>query len=221
MHHAITNGLLRQGWALPAEAPRSLQVHMGMEEKGWDHHFMGSTKQYVGKESWDPQGREGGDQYRAWNDYNEGGAAQYTDMRSTWGDMEGSYDEDHYPYAWRDAVDDIVHEKDFQDVHDKNNHVPWYPSFYGNVYNRTEHYLEPSLFRSSEWDDEKGLCIQIIEDDVNIMCRHGGNSSHDMNRDNEDIHDFHSLQGSNSIESTSPAQNPWPFYNNLYNSTQF
>jgi hypothetical protein len=32
MHHAITNGLLRQGWALAAEAPQSLQVHLDMED---------------------------------------------------------------------------------------------------------------------------------------------------------------------------------------------
>jgi hypothetical protein len=41
MHHAITNGLLRQGWAPAAKAPRSPQVHTGMEDRGWDHHFTG------------------------------------------------------------------------------------------------------------------------------------------------------------------------------------
>jgi hypothetical protein len=73
--------------------------------------------------------------------------AQYTDMRSTWGGREGSYREDHYPYAWRDVVDDSVHKEDFQDVHDENNHVPWYPSFYGNVYDWTEHYPVSPPFR--------------------------------------------------------------------------
>jgi hypothetical protein len=41
MQHAITNGLLRQGWAPAVEAPRSPQVHMGMEDRAWDHHFTG------------------------------------------------------------------------------------------------------------------------------------------------------------------------------------
>jgi hypothetical protein len=58
---------------------------------------MGGGKQYGGLESWDPQGREGGDQYRAWNDHNQGTSAQYTDMRSTWEGREGSYSENHYP----------------------------------------------------------------------------------------------------------------------------
>jgi hypothetical protein len=101
--------------------------------------FYGGQWTIRGWESWDPQGREGGNQYRAWNDHNEGRAAQYTDVRSTWGGREGSYSEDHYPYAWRDVVDDTIHEEDFQDVHDENNHVPRYPFFYGNVYDRTEH----------------------------------------------------------------------------------
>jgi hypothetical protein len=138
MHHTITNGLLRQGWALAVEAPRSPQVHMGMEDREWDHHFTGGGEQYGGWESWDSQCREGGNQYKAWNDHNQGRAVQYMDVRSMWGGREGSYSEDHYPYAWRDVVDDIVHEEDFQDVHDENNHVPWYPSFYGNIYDRTE-----------------------------------------------------------------------------------
>jgi hypothetical protein len=34
MHHAITNRLLRQGLALPAEAPQSLCVHMDMQYIG-------------------------------------------------------------------------------------------------------------------------------------------------------------------------------------------
>jgi hypothetical protein len=42
MHHAITNGLLRKGWALIVEAPQSPQVHMGMEDRAWDHHFTSS-----------------------------------------------------------------------------------------------------------------------------------------------------------------------------------
>jgi hypothetical protein len=113
IQHAITNGLLRQGWATVVETPRSPQVHTGMEDRAWDHHFTGSSEQYGGWESWDPQGREGGDQYRAWNDHNQGRAAQYTDVRSTWGGRKGSYSEDRYPYAWRDAVDDTVREEDF------------------------------------------------------------------------------------------------------------
>jgi hypothetical protein len=70
MQHAIPNGLLMQGWAPTVEAPQSLQVHTGMEDRAWDHHFTGGGEQYRGWESWDPQGREGGDQYRAWNDHN-------------------------------------------------------------------------------------------------------------------------------------------------------
>jgi hypothetical protein len=215
MHQAITHGLLRQGWAPAVEAPRSPQVHTGMEDRGWDHHFIGGGEQYGGWESWDPQGKEGGDQYRAWNDHNHCRAAQYMDVRSTWGGREGSYSEDHYPYAWRDVVDDTVHEEDFQDVHDENNHVPWYPSFPGNVYDRTERYPVSLLFDTSEWDDERVLHTRIIGDDVNIMRGGGGNSSRKMNRDNEDIHDSHSWQGNTSTESTSRAWNPWPFYDNL------
>jgi hypothetical protein len=45
-------------------------------------------------------------------------------------------------------VDDTVHEEDFQDVHDENNHVPQYPSFYGNVYDRTKRYLVSPPFRT-------------------------------------------------------------------------
>jgi hypothetical protein len=120
-------------------------------------------------------------------------------MRSMWGDRE------HYPYAWKDVVDDIVHKEYFQDVHDENNHVPQYPSFYGNVYDRTEHYLEPLPFCSSEWDDVRRLRTWIIGDDVNIMRGGGGNYGCEMNRDNEDIHDSHSWQGSTSTESTSRA----------------
>jgi hypothetical protein len=138
MHHAITNGLLKQGYAPPTEAPRSPQVHTGMEDIGWNHHFTSSTEQYRGWESWDPQDREGGDQYRAWKNHNKDRAAQHTNMRSMWGGRECFYSEDHYSYAWRDVVDDTVYEEDFQDVHDENNHVPWYPSFHGNVYDRME-----------------------------------------------------------------------------------
>jgi hypothetical protein len=123
---------------------------------GYGSQRMGSSfysggEQYGGWESWDSQGREGVDQYRAWNDHNQGRAAQYTDVRSMWGGREGSYSKDHYPYAWRDVVDDTVHEEEFQDVHDENNHVLWYPSFHGNVYNRTERYLGSPPFRTSEW----------------------------------------------------------------------
>jgi hypothetical protein len=114
--------------------------------------------------------------------HNQGKVAQYIDMRSMWGGREGSYREDHYPYAWRDVVDDSVHEEDFQYVHDENNYVPWYPSFYGNVYDRTEHYPVSPPFRTSEWDDKRGLRTRIIGDDVNIMRGGGGNSSHEMNR---------------------------------------
>jgi hypothetical protein len=77
-------------------------------------------------------------------------------------------------------------------MHGENNHVPRYPSFYCNVYDRTERYPKPLPFRSSEWNDERGLHTWIIGDDVNIMRGGGGNSGRKMNRDNEDIHDSHS-----------------------------
>ena len=60
MHQAITNRLLKQGWALAAEAPQSPQVHMGIKDIGWDHHCMGGSEQYGGWDSWDPQCKEGG-----------------------------------------------------------------------------------------------------------------------------------------------------------------
>jgi hypothetical protein len=34
-------------------------------------------------------------------------------VRSAWGRREGSYNEDHYPYAWRDVVDDTMYEEYF------------------------------------------------------------------------------------------------------------
>jgi hypothetical protein len=200
MQNAITNGLLKQGWAAAVETPRSPQGHTGMEDRAWDHHFMSSW----GYKSWHPQGREGGD-------HNQGRAPQYTNVRSTWGGREGSYNEDHYPYAWRDVVD----EEDFQVVHDKDNHVPQYPSSHGNVYDRTERYPMSPPFRTSEWDDERELCTRTLGNDVNIRRGGGGNSSREINRDNEDIQGSHSWQGSTSTESTSCAWNPWPFYDNL------
>jgi hypothetical protein len=84
------------------------------------------------------------------------------DMGGTWGNREDSYREVHYLYAWRDIVDDTVHEEDFQDVNVENNHVSQYHLFHGNVYNRTERYPETLPFRRCEWDDERGLCTWII-----------------------------------------------------------
>jgi hypothetical protein len=71
-------------------------------------------------------------------------------------------------------VDETVHEEDFQDVHDEDNHVPQYPSYHGNVYDRTECYPMSPPFRTSEWDDERELCTQTLGDDVNI--RQGASS---------------------------------------------
>jgi hypothetical protein len=48
MQYAITNGLLRQGWAAAVQTPRSPQVHTGMEDRAWDHHFTGGGEQYGG-----------------------------------------------------------------------------------------------------------------------------------------------------------------------------
>jgi hypothetical protein len=41
MQHAITNGLLRQGWALVVETPRSPQVHTGDHYRVWNDHNQG------------------------------------------------------------------------------------------------------------------------------------------------------------------------------------
>jgi hypothetical protein len=185
MHHAIANGLFRQGLAPLVEAPQCPHVHIGTEDKGWNHHFTSGDDQYGGRESWDLQGTDRGDRYRAWNDHNEGRAAQYMDKRGTWGNREESYREDHYPYTRGDVVDDTIHEEDFQNVNDDNYYVPWYLPFHSNVYNWTKRYPEPPSFRSSEWDDERGLRIRIIEDDVNIMRGGIGNSG-------RNIHDYHS-----------------------------
>jgi hypothetical protein len=54
--------------------------------------------------------------------------------------------EDHYSYAWRDIVDDTVHEEDFQDVNDDNERYPQYSPFHVNAYNQVERYLEPPPF---------------------------------------------------------------------------
>jgi hypothetical protein len=100
-------------------------------------------------------------------------------------------------------------------VHDEDNHVPQYPSYHGNVYDRTERYLMSPPFRTSEWDDERELRTRTFGDDMNIRQGGGGNSSREMNRDNQDIQGSHSWQGSTSTGSTSCAWNPWPFYDNL------
>ena len=181
MEHAITNGLLKQGWVVVVEIPRSPQVYTSMEDRTWDHHFIGGGQQY--RDSWDPQSKEGRDQYGTWDNHNQGRTAQYMDVRSTWGGREGYIDEDRYPYAWKDAVDDTIHEEDFQDAHDKNNCVPQYPSFYGNVYNRTEHYPMSPLFCASVWDDERGLRIRTLGNDDNIWRGGGGHNSREINRD--------------------------------------
>jgi hypothetical protein len=54
MQYAITNGLLRQGWAAAVETPQSPQVHMDMEDRAWDHHFTSGGEQFGGWESWHP-----------------------------------------------------------------------------------------------------------------------------------------------------------------------
>jgi hypothetical protein len=89
-------------------------------------------------------------------------------------------------------VDGTNHEEDFEDVHDENNHVPRYPTFHGNVYDWTERYPMSPPFRTSERDDERELYTRTLGDDVNIMRGGGGNSSREMNRNNEDIQGSHS-----------------------------
>jgi hypothetical protein len=81
----------------------------------------------------------GGGQYTRWDEYVMGRGARYTtwdepkkikdapqymEREQTLGNRADSYKEDHYPYARRDVVDDIVHEENFQDVNDKNEHFP-------------------------------------------------------------------------------------------------
>ena len=156
-----------------------------------------------------------GDRYIAWNDHDQGRAAQYIDVRSVLGGREGSYNKDRYPYAWKDVVDDTVRKEDFQDAQDENNHVPQYPSFHGNVYYRMECYLMSLPFCTSQWDNERELHTWTLGDDVNIRRGDGGNSSCEMNRDNQDIEGSHSWQGTTSTESTLHAWNPWPYYDNL------
>jgi hypothetical protein len=45
MQYAITNGLLRQGWAAAVETPRSPQMHTGMDDSayGYGRQSMGSS----------------------------------------------------------------------------------------------------------------------------------------------------------------------------------
>jgi hypothetical protein len=42
--------------------------------------------------------------------------------------MTDSYREDHYPYARRDVVDDIIIEEDFQDINDQDDYFHRYIS---------------------------------------------------------------------------------------------
>jgi hypothetical protein len=74
-------------------------------------------------------------------------------------------------------------------------------------------------FRTSEWDDERELRTRTLRDDVNIRRGGGGNSSREMNRDNEDIQGSHSWQGSTSTESTSHAWNKKTFGHTVANVT--
>src|SRR5579875_136256 len=157
----------------------------------------------------------GGNQYREWDDDNQGRGARYTDVRSTWGGREGSIDEDRYPYAWREGVDDTVHEEDFQDTRDDNYGVPQYPPFSGNVYDRTEQYPTSPPFRASGWDDDTRLRTRPLGDDEYRGQGGGGESSHDINRDGHNIQGYPNWQGSTSTGSSSRAWNPWPYYHNL------
>lgn len=166
MEHTIANGLLRQRYVAAQEIPRSPQVHTGREDSAWN--FTTGEEQYGGWDSWNPQGSVGEDQYRAWDDHNQGRAAEYTDVRSMWEGREGYIDEDRYPNAWREAVDDTVQEEDFQDVQEEDNRVPQYPSNYDNVYNRVEHYPMSPPFRTSGWDDERRLRTRTLDDDDNM-----------------------------------------------------
>jgi hypothetical protein len=61
-----------------------------------------------------------------------------------------------------------------------------------NVYNNVECYLEPPPFYCDEWEDERGRSKWNYHDEVDTMCRGVRNSNYNMNRDNEDIHKYHS-----------------------------
>ena len=52
MEHAITNGLLRQGYIAVQEIPRSPEVQTGTEDRAWDHHFTSGGEQYGDWDSW-------------------------------------------------------------------------------------------------------------------------------------------------------------------------
>jgi hypothetical protein len=121
MHRAIMNGLLRQGYTSEEAAPRSLCMHTDTQNIGWDHHDMNGHDQYTG---WDEYVVGTSVQYSSWNEPNMGrGAPEYIER------------EDHYPYARREVMDDIVHEEDFQNVNDNSEQYPQYPPFHVNAYN--------------------------------------------------------------------------------------
>jgi hypothetical protein len=63
----------------------------------------------------------GGGRYTRWDDSNIGTDTQYKSREGPLGSRTNSYMEDHYPYAWRDVVDDIVTEEDFLDINDQDN----------------------------------------------------------------------------------------------------
>ena len=212
MEHAIMNGLLRQGYVAAEEIPRSPRGHTGSEDSAWN--VTSGGEQYGGWDSWNPQGRGGGNQYRAWGDDHHGRGVGYTDVRSTWGGREGSMDEDRYPYAWREGVDDIVCEEDFQDTRDDNYRVPQYPPFSGNAYERTERYPTSPPFRASGWDDDTRLRTRPLGDDEYRGQGGGGESSRDINRDDQNIQGYHNWQGSTSTGGSSQAWDPWPYYHN-------
>jgi hypothetical protein len=48
MHHAIVNGLLQQGYTLPATTPQSMCMRTNTWNTQWGRHDMGGYDQYKG-----------------------------------------------------------------------------------------------------------------------------------------------------------------------------
>jgi hypothetical protein len=152
--------------------------------------------------------------YTEWDDSNMGKDAQYMYREGALGNWIDSYRKDHNPYARKDVVDDTIIEEYFQNINEQDDCFHPYPLFHGNVYNEVEHYLEPPPFYHNEWKDERGRPIQNVHDDVDMVIGVIYNGSRNTKRDNEDVHDYLSWQGSTSTKS-SHAWNSWPYYDNF------
>ena len=112
-------------------------------------------------------------------------------------------------------MDEPVHEEDFQDVNDNNEHFPWCPLSRVNAYNQVEHYQELPLFYSNEWKREGEHCTWNAHDGMNMVQGAVLNGSRNTNTDNKDIHDYHNWQGSTSTKSSLHTWSSWPYYDDL------